>query len=554
MENKIMVNFRDIVNKEFPAGTTLYEISKSFSSYFNHAILIGIVDNNLMDLTEKINQDCRVDFYDRSHHYGNSVYARSAIFMLIVAVRNVLGEEAETTIEHSIDRGVYCEIKGTPIDEETIKKIEQAMFELHQKELSFTKVNVSRYDASRYFYSKKQIDKVKVLKYISNSYINLYRLYDYYDYFYGEMAYSTAEINDFKLTYIKSSGFVLSYPDTENPEVTLDYHHHPMLYQAFLDYTEWGRRLKITNAADLNKRTTTGKYDDLIRLSEANFNSHLSQIANRIKNSKNKIKLVLIAGPTSSGKTTTSKKLEVYLQSYGINTHQISLDNYFKDRTCTPKDNNGEYDFEALEALDVDLFNKHLTKLLAGEKVLLPEYNFISGEREYRQRQLQMDKSDVIVIEGIHGLNEELTMSVERKNKFKIYLAPLTQLNIDNHNRIHTTDTRKLRRIVRDNKFRNYTASDTLKMWAAIRRGETKNIYPYQDEADVVLNSALVYEIAALKVYVEPLLFSVKETDPMYPEALRLINFLRNFLPIPSDTIPHDSVLREFIGGSAFRE
>ncbi len=554
MENRINVNFRNVENKEFPVGTTLYEISKHFAHHFNYAILIGNVDNNLTDLSEKINQDCLVDFFDRSSVYGNSVYARSLIFMLIVASQNVLGKNSDVVIEHSIDKGVYCEMIGTNFTENDLQKIEDEMKLLHEKGHQFAKINVSRYDAMRYFRKRKQDDKVRVLKYISNSFINLYRLDDYYDYFYGEMAYSTGEINDFKLTHIKGNGFVLSYPDVDNPEVTLDFAHHPLLYQAFQEYTEWGKRLNIQNAADLNERAIVGKYDDLIRLSEAHFNSQLAQIAQKIKNHKTKIKIVLIAGPSSSGKTTTSKKLEVYLQSYGINTHQISLDSYFKDRKDTPKDESGVYDFESIEALDVDLFNKHLAKLLNGEKIWIPEYNFISGEREYRRRQVQIEKNDVIVVEGLHGLNEELTMSIERKNKYKIYLAPLTQLNIDNHNRIHTTDTRKLRRIVRDNKFRNYMASDTLRMWYKIREGESKYIYPYQDEADVVLNSALVYEIAALKVYVEPLLFSVPDDDPTYPEALRLINFLRNFLPIPSDTIPQDSVLREFIGGSAFRE
>ncbi len=554
MENTVKVNFRNTETKEFPMGTTLYEISKGFTSYFNYEILIGKINNKLADLSDKVKQDCTIDFFDRSSICGNNVYARSLIFMLVLPVENIFGDEADVVVEHSIGNGIYCEIKNQPIDEDYIKKIEQEMWQMHQQALLFAKINVSRYDAIRYFTRRKQFDKVRVLKYISNSNINLYRLDDYYNYFYGELAYSTNEINDFKLTYIGKNGFVVSYPDVNNPEMTLDYYHYSLLFQSFVEYTNWGRNLGITNAADLNERTITGKYDDIIRLSEAHFNSQLSNVSQKIKNSKKKIKLVLIAGPTSSGKTTTAQKLAIYLQSYGIKTHHISLDNYFKDRLSTPQDEDGSYDFESIQALDVDLFNKHLAKLLNGEVVWLPEYNFISGERERHCRRLQIDKNDIIVVEGLHGLNEELTMSVERKNKFKIFLSPLTQLNIDNHNRIHTTDTRKLRRIIRDNKFRNYSASDTLSMWHKISEGEKKYIYPFQEEADMVLNSALVYEIAALKVYAEPLLFSVEEDDATYPEALRLINFLRNFLPIPSDTIPQDSVLREFIGGSAFRE
>ena len=248
-----------------------------------------------------------------------------------------------------------------------------------------------------------------------------------------------------------------------------------------------------------------------------------------------------------------SKKLEVQLRSLGLKTHQISVDDYFLNRNETPKDKNGEYDFESLNAIDVTLFNQHLTKLLEGEKVLLPEYNFVTGEREYKQRWLQLGPNDIIIIEGLHALNEDLTMSVDRKNKYKIYISTLTQLNIDNHNRIHTSDTRKLRRIIRDNKTRGYTAADTLNMWKKIREGEEKYIFPFQDEADIVVNSALVYELGVLKIYAEPLLFSVEPNDPAYPEAIRLINFLRNFLPIPSDNVPKDSILREFISGSCFK-
>ncbi len=554
MENTIKINFRDLETKEFPVRTTLYEISKSFTSHFNYEILIGKINNKLADLSDKVNQSCQVDFYDRSSVSGNSVYARSLIFMFVVAVRNVLGEDVNVIVQHSVERGIYCEITNHPIDESYVQKIEEEMSSIQKKGFLFSKINASRYDAIRYFQSKNRFDKVKVLKYISNSNINLYRLDDYYDYFYGEMAYNTNAINDFKLTYLKKNSVVLSFPDITNPEMTLDFAVPPLLYQTFQEYIEWGRCLGITNAADLNERAITGKYDEIIRFSEAYFNRQLANIAERIRDSKKKIKLVLIAGPTSSGKTTTAQKLEVYLQSCGIQTHQISLDNYFKDRLETPKDEDGVYDFESIEALDVDLFNKHLAELLSGEVVWVPEYNFVSGKKEYKRRRMQMGKNDIIVVEGLHGLNEELTMSVERKNKFKIFISPLTQLNIDNHTRIHTTDTRKLRRIIRDNKFRDYSAGETLQMWGKIRAGEEKYVYPYQEEADVVLNSALVYEIAAIKVYAEPLLFSVEETDAMYPEALRLINFLRNFLPIPSDTIPQDSVLREFIGGSAFRE
>lgn len=554
MDKTITINFRDIVSKSFPAGTTLLEISKSFQKYFNYPVLVARVDNEMADLSEKVNHNCSVDFYDRSSSIGNSVYSRSLYFMLVLAVKRVLGSNTDVIVEHSIDKGVYCEIIGADVDKPIISKIENQMLQIVQEGYLFTKVNVSRYDTIKYFKKLNRMDKVKALKYISNSYITLYRLDDLYDYLYSEMVYSTRELDEFKLTYIRDNGFVLSYPDIYNPECTLDYVHHKKMYDTFLDYTKWGRILEIDNAADLNELVSTGKYDNLIRLSEAYYNSQLSRIADDIYKYKNDIKIVLIAGPSSSGKTISAKKLEIYLQSHGLKTHQISLDDYFHNRDDTPKDENGDYDFESIRAIDIELFNQHLSKLLNKERVLLPEFNFVNGTREYKNKWLQLGDNDILVVEGLHGLNEELTQSIEKKHKYKIYISALTQLNIDIHNRVHTTDTRKLRRIVRDNKYRGYNAADTLKMWPSIRDGEEKYIFQYQDEADIIVNSALVYELGVLKTYAEPLLFSVDENDEVYPEALRLINFLRGFLPVPSDNVPNDSILREFIGGSCFNE
>ncbi len=553
MNKMIKINYKDLEIKEFPSGTTLKEISDSFKHYYNYPILIGQVENDMTELSEPITRSSKVNFYDKSSGVGNSIYGRTTQFLLVVAVKKVLGYDVEVIIDYSIDKGYYAEIVGYDIDKNIVKQIEEKMRELVKMNLIITKFSVSRFDAIKYFKSKKQMDKVKVLKYISNSYINLYRIDDVYDYFYGDIAYSTSQIDDFKLTYIKNNGFVLSYPTTYNPECTLDYVHHEMLFTKFSEYSKWGHIIGVNNAADLNEIISEGKYNNLIRLSETYYNNQLSQIANEIYENKNNIKLVLIAGPSSSGKTTSSKKLEVYLQSKGIKTHQISIDDYFFDRDKTPKLENGELDTESLNAVDVTLFNKHLSQLLEGKTVELPEYNFLIGKREYNGKKLKISDNDVIIVEGLHGLNDDLTSSIERKQKYKIYISALTQINIDNHNRVHTSDTRKLRRIIRDNKYRSYNASKTLSMWKNIREGEEKFIFPYQDDANYIINSALVYELGILKTYAEPLLFSVPEDDPNYPEALRLINLLRNFLPIPSDEIPKDSVLREFIGGSCFK-
>lgn len=554
MERLIKVNYKNQITEEVPKETSILDVAKTFQKNYNYDILAAKVDNEIAEMSDKITKNCMIDFFDRSTKVGNDIYARSAQFILILAVKRVFGKEREVFIEHSMDKGVYCEILSDNVNEKMIKVLEDEMKNIVKENLVFTKVSVSRIDAMDYFKKRKQSDKSNALRYISNTYINLYRLDNLYDYFYGEMAYSTKSIDSFSLTYIGGNGFALSYPTITNPEVTLPYVHHRMLFDKFLDYTVWGRTINVKNTYDLNKYISTGKSDDLIHLAEAHYDSQLTLAAEEIYKRKDKVKIILIAGPTSSGKTTTSKKLEVYLKSKGLHPHQISLDDYFKNRRDTPVLENGDLDLESLAAVDVNLFNRHLTKLLEGEKVLLPEYNFIKGEREYKKKWLQLEQNDVIIIEGLHCLNDSLTLSIDRKEKFKIYISPLTQLNIDNHNRIHTTDTRKLRRIIRDNKHRGFNAAQTLKQWEKITKGEEQYIFPYQDDADLIVNSALIYELGVLKTYAEPLLFSVAENDEMYPEALRLINFLRNLLPMPSEAVPQGSLLREFIGGSCFEE
>lgn len=551
MQRMIKIECKNII-KEYSENTPLSEVANSFQSGYNFPIMVAKVDNVIEELAYNISKKCNVDFYDRSSTFGHTVYSHGVHFLMIVAMKKVLGNDAEVIIQHSIDKGVYCEILNKEINKEIIKQIESKMYELVEQDYNFIKLSVSRKDAMDFFRKKKQFDKVNVFKYISNTYINLYRLDEYYDYFFSEMPYSTKVLDEFKLTYIKDNGFVLSYPSIHNPKYTEDYSHHKKIFDAFLDYTNMGKTIGISNAADLNGIVSLGKYNDVIQLAEANYNSQLAKTADIIYNKRNKIKIILLAGPSSSGKTTTARKLEVYLKARGFKTHSISTDDYFLNRVDTPKKPNGDYDFESLRAVDTDLFNKHLLKLLAGEKVLMPEYNFVLGEREYKGRTLQLSSDDIVIIEGIHALNPELTMAIANDNKFKIYISPLTQLNIDNHNRIHTSDTRRLRRIIRDNKYRGWNAADTLRNWKNILEGEEEYVFPYQNEADMIINSALIYELGVLKTYAEPLLFSVDEDDEVYPEAIRLINFLRNFLPIPSDDVPRESVLREFIGGSCF--
>jgi len=554
LEKMITVTYNRMDVKEFPVGTTLKQIARSYQHYYDYEILVAKVDNDITELSEPVNKRCNVDFFDRSSSLGYNAYRTSAIFMLIVAIKNLYGEETKVLVDHSLDRGVFCKLIDIECTDEIIKDIDTEMRKISRADYLFKKISVARVDAIKYYKNRHRQDKADILKYISNTYINLYKLDNIYDYFYTKMAYSTRQIDDFRITRINETGFVLSFPTILNPECTLDYIHHDRVFEVFQTFGDLCKKLKVSTAADLNRVVSSAKADELIRLSESYYNTQLVEISNDIYEKKKKIKLVLLAGPSSSGKTTSAKKLMMFLKSRGLNVIQLSTDDYFLNKIDTPKNDKGEYDFESLKSVDLDLFNKHLIQLLDGNKVEIPSYNFVVGKREYKKNFVQLEEDDILIVEGIHALNDALTMSVDRYNKYKIYISPLAQLNVDYHSHVHTSDVRRLRRIIRDSKHRGRTAASTLKMWPSIERGEHQNIYPFQNEVDVVINSSLIYEIGVLKTYVEPLLFCVSEDDPVYPEALRLINFLRNFLPIPSDDVPPDSVLREFIGGSCFFE
>lgn len=552
MARKIKVIFDDNMIAECDEGITYKELSEKYKDKYKYDIIGVKVDNDFQDLSDKLNKNCKIEFYDRSSDYGNDVYLRSVKFILILACRETLGKDAKIVFEQSQDGVVYCTISNRYLNEDIITNLEEKMREIVSANYRFMKLNVSRLDAIKYFKREKRVDNVSVLKYISNTYITLYRINDLYDYFHGRMAYSTGQIKEFRLTYLGDNGFLISVPEIGRQDIVEECKKYNLVFKKYLEYSNWAKKIGFSNASDLNKTLSEFQIGEVINLAEAYYDGQLSSIAHDISNSKNDIRLVLLAGPSSSGKTTTAKKLSIYLRSKGFITHPLSIDDYFVDREKTPKDENGEYDFESLKCVDTELFNKHLAQLLNGEEVLIPTYNFIKGKREY-ERKLKLGEKDVIVIEGLHALNPELTKSINRENKYKILIAPLTQINLDDHNYVHSSDIRKLRRIIRDSRTRGKTADVTLKMWKKVKDGENKNIYPFQNEADYVVNSSLIYEVCVLKTYVEPLLFNVSEDDPIYPEALRLINFLRNFLPMPSDLIPPDSVIREFIGGSCFK-
>ena len=533
----------------YPRDITLEDISKDFQKNYLETIIMAEVNGRPCELNYKVTDDVTVDFFDLTSPTGNRVYESGLIFVLEKACLNMLNSEIE--VKYSIDKGIYIKTYKK-ITKEDLDKVSREMKEIVKRNLPIQKNLVNRLEAIEYYKSTKSYDKVNVLKYSVNTNVNLYRLMDIYNYFFSYLPVSTGALKEFKLTYIDQNSFVLRYPNIYYLNKIPVYKHHDKLFNEFKKYDEWSEKLGIENVSSLNNKVTKGNVDDIVLLSENIQNNSLFKISETIYNNK-KLKLILLAGPSSSGKTTTSKKLELFLKGFGLNPIAISIDNYFVDRDKTPRLPDGSYDFESLNSINVELFNKNLKDLLNGKEVTLPVYNFITGKSELSDESIKLGEKEILIVEGLHALNEELTYSIDKKNKYKIYLCPLTVLSLDNHNRIRTTDNRLLRRIVRDNRTRGYSASDTLSTWSKVREGEEKYVFPFQDEADVIFNTSLIYELGVLKTYAEPLLYSVEENDPMYKEAVRLLNLLKNILPISNDYIPVDSIVREFIGGGYFK-
>lgn len=537
---------------QISSGTTLEEIASQFQEQYQYPILLAKVNNKLKELSEKITSPVNIEFLDLTTREGNRTHISGLTYVLIYAIKRLYGKTANAIIQHSLDKGIYIET-NFKLNTSKVMEIKQEMQSIIAADMPITKMTIDRLEASDYFESIKDYAKVGVMKYNTNSYITLYRLGNSYNYFYSLMPISTGRLAAFDLTYIKDDGFLLQFPTVYIPDKIIPYHHHPGVFGVFKEHRDWGKIIHIENSVSLNEIVSNGKISDLIKIDETLQSNRLLTIAKDINKHKNTIKIVLVAGPSSSGKTTTSRKLCMYLKSFGLNPKVLSMDDYFVEREDTPLDEKGVPDYECLEALDLKLFNQQLELLLKGEEVNIPTFNFALGKKEFKNK-LKLAEEDIIVIEGIHALNTKILTNIPRENKYKIYISALTELNIDDHNRISTTDNRLLRRIIRDNRTRGYNVEHTLKTWVSVRRGEEKYLFPYQDEADCTINSALIYEIGVLKTYVEPLLYSVPYDSPYYEEAKRLINFLRLFLPIPADDIPSDSILREFIGNGYFHD
>lgn len=543
---KIRVNGKEFYTKK---KTTLEEIAKEFQKDYKHPILVAKANNSLKELNYEIVKTKDITFLDLNSAEGNRIHINALVFILNVAIKELYGIKYDIRAQHSIDKGLYI---GTNfvLTEDRLNDIKKRMLEIIKQERPITKLNVDRLEARDYFSKIGDKSKVNILKYTTNTYITLYKLGDYYDYFYTKMPVNTKYVQEFDLTYISKDGLVLRFPTIYSNDQIKEYENHPGMFKVFKECHDWSKTINMTSASELNDIVSTGKIDEYIRIVEAKQNNELLELAKKIKDNA-ELKAVLLAGPSSSGKTTTSKKLCMYLKSFGVKPLVISMDDYFVEREETPLDENGKPDYECLEAVDLKLLDEQLKALVNGEEVTLPTYNFLTGKKEFKEK-AQLDKNGIIVMEGIHALDSKILKNSNGKNVFRIYISALTELNIDNHNYISTTSNRLLRRIVRDNKTRGHNVQKTISTWPEVRLGEEKYIFPYQDNADYVFNSGLIYEIGVLKTYVEPLLFAVDPRDSCYEEAKRLINFLGFFLPIPADAIPQDSILREFIGGSCF--
>lgn len=543
-----------LINNEsytFDKGITLLGISKQVNTGLKDEPIVAYVDNVLTELNYEVKNNCSIKFIDLNDRIGNRIYQKGLVFLLVSSINELYGKDYNIKLCYSLDKAISIKTYFE-LTEDMVTRIKYKMQEMVSLNMPIKKALSLKKDAKKYFETMIDIKKADTYKYSTSIYVPLYRLGNVYDYFYSVMPTSTSVLKKFDLKFIDNRDFILQFPVPSSSGEIPEFVNHPKIVEAFNKFYKYGKQLDIFTSSDINSKIASGKINDVIKLDETLANNNLLEIAKDIYSKKDKIKVVLMAGPSSSGKTTTSKKLSLFLNSFGLNPRPISIDDYFLPREQTPKLPNGEYDFESLRALNVDLFNEHLEKLLNHKEVYLPRFNFITGESEVNEKPFKLEENDIIIIEGLHGLNDELTSKINPENKYKLYISPLTDLNIDNHNMVSTSDVRLLRRIVRDSRTRGYTAEKTIEKWNLVREGEEKYIFPFQDSPDKIYNTALTYEIGVLKLYAEPLLYEIESDSPYYEEARRLLNFLDMFLVVPTDGIPSDSILREFIGNSYF--
>ncbi len=541
------------VAKEYEKGTSFEEIAKEYQPEYKYKIAAVIFNGKIRELMKTVKKDGTLSFLTFSDDIGHKTMRRTAIMMLIKAVHDVGGTDnwAKTRVEFTIGNGYYCTISGVEVTDEFAAKVSDRFQEMIDQAIPITKKVYPLDDAIEIFKKQGMDDKVALLKYRRSSEINIYKLDGFYDYFYGYMLPNTSYIQHFKIEKYHD-GLLMTLPMKIDPNMLKVSEPREKLFSTMKLASDWGSMMGVANVGDLNNQICAGNINELILVQEALQERRIGEIAEKIHD-RTDVKFVMIAGPSSSGKTSFANRLSIQLRTYGMVPHLISLDNYFVNREKTPKHLDGSYDFECLGAMDVEQFNADMTKLLKGERVEIPEFNFITGKREMNGNFIQLGERDVLVIEGIHGLNEEMSYALPAECKFKVYISALTTLSIDAHNRIPTTDGRMLRRIVRDARTRGASAKNTISMWPSVRAGEEANIFPFQEEADEMFNSAQIYELAVIKQYAEPLLFSIGKDEPEYYEAKRLLKFLDYFVSVDNSMLPRNSICREFVGGSCFK-
>lgn len=499
--------------KEYPDGITYLELAREYQHCYENDILLAVADNRLQELGKTVEESCEIRFVTADCPVGMRTYRSSVTLLALKAVRDVLGTPcARVIVDFSISTGYYIHFVGqSGVTEEFLQKLDARMRELVREDIPFRKTSIHVEEAVRRFQRQGQTDKEHLFRYRRSSRMNLYSLEDFEDYYYGYLTYSTGYLKYFSL-HRYQGGFVLQMPVAAAPKHVPPFEPADKLFGVMKTSTEWSEKLCCSNVGELNDRIAAGQINDLILVQEALMEKNIGDIAERILENPSR-RMVMIAGPSSSGKTTFSHRLSVQLKAHGVQPHPIAVDNYFVNREDSPRDESGNYDFEALQALDLELFNRDMQALLCGEEVALPTYNFKTGRREYRGDCLRLRKDELLVIEGIHCLNDAMSYALPSQSKFKIYISALTTLNLDDHNRIPTTDGRLLRRMVRDARTRGNSAKTTIRMWQSVRRGEERNIFPYQEQADAMFNSALLYELAVIKQYAEPLLFSIRPDE-----------------------------------------
>ena len=545
----IKISAEESYSERVSEGTRFLDLAEKYQKFYKDQIVLVMHDHRLRELNKTVKKDMEISFITMTDKDGKRAYRRSAVLLMQKAANNLWKNDVMIRVNHSLGQGYFCSMEGVELTKANILMLKEEMLRIVAQDYPIEKYNVNRDEAIELFEGFGLIDKKLTMEYRRNSRVNLYSVDGFVDYHFGFMVPSTGYIKWFDLD-LYENGFVIMFPN-KNGSVVEPLVTSSKLFHTLQDSKKWSQMLGVGTVGALNEAISHGGGHELILLQEALMEERIGNIAAQIAASHDK-KFVMIAGPSSSGKTTFSNRLSIQLRAKGLNPHPIGLDDYYIDRDKCPRDENGEFDFECLESIDVEKFNEDMTALLNGKEILMPSFNFKTGRREYRGKKLKLGENDILVIEGIHGLNDKLSYTLPAESKFRIYISALTQLNIDEHNPLPTTDGRLLRRIVRDARTRGTSAQETLGMWASVRRGEEKYIFPFQDSADVMFNSALVYEMAVLKVYAEPLLFQIPRDSEEYLEAKRLLKLLDYFLPLPTEGIAQNSLVREFVGGSCF--